>query len=160
MFRRGTLEWPTSMHGIATAAERLYWLPTRDDLVIIHDGYRTIPEILDRFVRYVPADAQVLVDRGQPFTAWRMIAALTTEIDKQFFRGQAWRDGVPGMLRASILVAYRFFVWAMFWQLSGGQRTATDDRVLRRLGIVPHAARQVARLFGILSRCASRLWGR
>lgn len=158
--RRGTLEWPAVVHGIATAPEdRLYWLPKRDDLVLVHDGYRNIPEILDRFVRYVPPDAQVLVDRGQPFTARGMLAALTTEIDKQFFRGRAWRDGVPGILRASILVAYRFFVWAMFWQLSGGQRTATDDRFVQRLGTIPNAARHLAGLAGACRRSARRLLG-
>ena len=110
-------------------------------------------------MRYVPANAQVLVDRGQPFTARGMLAALITELDKQVFRGRAWRDGVPGVLRAAILVVYRLFVWAMFWELSGGRRTATDDQYVQRLGVVSQVARHLAKPCGVVYRKARRWRG-
>ena len=75
-----------------------------------------------------------MLDQGQRFSARAMFSALTAQIDKEFFRGEAWNDGVPGLLRATILIAYKFYVWTAFWQLSGSQRTAEDDQVVRRLG--------------------------
>ena len=137
MYRPSKVEWPAIPNKLpAVAAHRKYHLPNRDDLVIIHDRSRNVPEILDRVIRYSPAQAQSMIDQGQIFNAKSMLAALAAQVDKEFFRAEAWKDGVPGILRASILVAFKFYVWTAFWQLSGAQRTVEDDRLLRRLGAV------------------------
>lgn len=137
MYRRATVAWPTTPNALPSVpAERVCRLPGRDDLVMVHDRSRNVPEILDRYVRYVPAQAQSMLDRGQVFTARAMVGALGHHLHRQFIRGQGLRDGVPGLIRGSILVAFHFFVWACFWQLSGAKRSPADDRLLQRLGMV------------------------
>jgi hypothetical protein len=101
-----------------------------------------------------------MIDRGEVFTARAMLATLASKFYRQFFTGQAFKDGVPGFLRASILVAFHFYVWAAFWQLSGGQRTAGDDRLLRRLGVATEATRWLVRSFQSVYWSAKRLLGR
>lgn len=148
MYRRSRVAWPLVPNQLPVVPEgRKYRLPERDDLVIIHERSRNVPEILERSIRYAPAQAQAMIDQGQVFSARDMLLALAAQVDKEFFRGQAWRDGVPGVLRASILVAYKFYVWTAFWQLSGVKRTPADDRFLRRLGAVLEFVR------GLLGAC-------
>jgi len=65
---------------------------------------------------------------------------------KQFVVARPWQDGVPGFLRAGILVAFHFYVWAAFWQLSGARRTPADDALMRRLGTVVETVRLPGRL--------------
>jgi hypothetical protein len=101
-----------------------------------------------------------MIDRGEVFTASAMIRTLGGKIYKQFFIGQAFKDGVPGFLRASILVAFHFYVWAAFWQLSGSHRTPADDRLLRRIASVIEGMRLSASLPSRLFRVAKRLIGR
>ena len=157
MYRRSRVEWPVVPNALPTIADhRLYILPKRDDLVIIHDRNRNIPEVLDRVVRYAPAQAQSMIDQGQVFTAKSMLVTLTGKIYKQFFVGQPWKDGVPGVLRASILVAFHFYVWAAFWHLSGGHRTAADDRLLRRLGFILEPTRQLLKICTTFYRFVKR----
>jgi (heptosyl)LPS beta-1,4-glucosyltransferase len=147
MYRRTRIQWPVIPNTLPFVPdERKFLLPQRDDLVIIHDRSRNVPEVLERVVRYAPAQAQSMLDQGQRFTAKGMFRALAAQIDKEFFRGEAWNDGVPGLLRATILVAYKFYVWAAFWQLSGAQRTMEDDRLIQRVGKMLGAAR---RLLGV-----------
>jgi (heptosyl)LPS beta-1,4-glucosyltransferase len=135
MYRRTRVKWPEIPNTLPIVSEdRKFQLAQRDDLVIIHDRSRNVPEILERVIRYAPAQAQSMLDQGQRFTAKAMFRALAAQIDKEFFRGEAWNDGVPGVIRATILVAYKFYVWTAFWQLSGAQRTAEDDRMVRRMG--------------------------
>jgi hypothetical protein len=137
--------WPEIPNTLPVVPEdRKVQLPQRDELVIIHDRSRNVPEILERVIRYAPAQAQSMLDQGQRFTAKGMFRALAAQIDKEFFRGEAWNDGVPGLLRASILVAYKFYVWTAFWQLSGARRTAEDDRLVRRLGKTLGVVRRLA----------------
>lgn len=161
MYRRSRVEWPVIPNTLPVVAnERKYHLPQRDDLVIIHDRSRNIPEILDRVIRYAPAEAESMIERGQVFTAGAMLRTLQHAIYKQFLLGQPWKDGVPGFLRAGILVAHKFYVWTAFWQLSGGQRTITDDRLFRRLGWLLEPIRQFARLWVVFSRFRQRVLGR
>ena len=63
-----------------------------------------------------------------------MFRTLGGKAYKQFVVARPWQDGVPGFLRGGILVAFHFYVWAAFWQLSGAKRTPADDALMRRLG--------------------------
>jgi glycosyltransferase involved in cell wall biosynthesis len=160
MYRRSRVAWPVVPNALPTVAEdRKYRLPNRDDVVIIHDRNRNIPEALERVMRYAPAQAQSMIDQGQVFTAKNMLIALVNQIDKEFFRGQAWKDGVPGVLRAVILVAYKLYVWAAFWQLSGARRVAADDRLVWRIGMLLVVMRQIMSIGGASYRIAMRLLG-
>jgi len=160
MYRRRKVKWPAIPNALPQVApDRLYNLPGRDDLVIRHDRNRNIPEVLDRVMRYAPAQAQAMVDQGQVFTAKEMLTTLAEKVYRHFFTGQAFRDGVPGVLRASMLVAFHFYVWAAFWQLSGARRTDADDRLLRRLGALAGAIQPVLKICGACYRLTKRLIG-
>jgi hypothetical protein len=113
---------------------------------MIHDRNRTVAEAIERALRYAPAEAQAMVDRGQVFTARSMLRTLGGKAYKQFVVARPWREGVPGFLRAGILVAFHFYVWAAFWQLSGAKRTPKDDDLMRRLGYVVESVRIPGRI--------------
>jgi glycosyltransferase involved in cell wall biosynthesis len=147
MYRRTRVRWPDVPNTLPSVPkDRQFHLPQSDDLVIIHDRSRNVPEILDRVIRYAPMQAQSMLDQGLHFSAKAMLAALSAQVDKEFFRAEAWKDGLPGVLRAAILVGYKFYVWTAFWQLSGAQKTEEDDRLIRRLGATLNAGRRFWRL--------------
>ncbi|MET0400003.1 MAG: glycosyltransferase family 2 protein [Longimicrobiaceae bacterium] len=153
MYRRDRVRWPEAPNALPAVPEaRLARVAARDELVLVHHRSRTVPEVLDRIVRYAPAQAQAMLDRGEVFTARAMLADLGRRAYRQLVQGRAWRDGVPGLLRAGVLVGFHFYVWAAFWQLSGARRTPGDDRTVRRLGMV------LAPLRGVLEG-AGRLGG-
>jgi glycosyltransferase involved in cell wall biosynthesis len=156
MYRRSRVTWPEIPNKLPQVTpERLHRIAARDELVMVHDRSRTIPEVLDRSLRYAPLQAQSMIDRGEVFTARAMLAALWQRTWRQLIVGRAWRDGVPGLLRVGILVGFHFYVWAAFWQLSGAQRTPEDERTVRRLGWVLGAVRAVVKPFALL-----RAWWR
>jgi (heptosyl)LPS beta-1,4-glucosyltransferase len=135
MYRRSRVQWPERPNALPEIPEeRLYRLPARDDVVMIHDRNRSIPEAIDRVLRYAPAEAQAMVDAGKVFSAREMMTVLGRAFRKQFFYAHAFEEGMPGVVRGGILIGHKFYVWAAFWHLSGGRRTAEDDLYLRRLG--------------------------
>jgi hypothetical protein len=73
-----------------------------------------------------------MIDAGEVFTARRMAGTLAEKLYRHFVVSRALRDGVPGLMRAGLMVAFHFYVWAAFWQLSGAARSAPDDALLRR----------------------------
>lgn len=152
MYRRSEVAWPEVPNALPEVpAAHTARLPDRDDLVIVHERSRSIPEVLDRVVRYAPLQAQSMIDRGETFTARRMLGALGEGLYRHLLLGRAWRDGVPGLVRAGVLVAFKFYVWAAFWHLSGVGRTPEDDRTVRRFGAVLEGPRAA---LGLASRAA------
>lgn len=161
MYRRSRVQWPNVPNMLPSVPEdRKFSLPQNDDMVIIHDRSRNVPEILDRVIRYAPMQAQSMLDQGQRFSAKAMLSALAAQVEKEFFRAEAWKDGLPGVLRATILVGYKFYVWTAFWQLSGAHRTEEDDRVIRRLGSFLQLSRRMLNLGLSAPRFLRRVLGR
>ena len=146
MYRRAAVEWPSEPNRNPIVADgRMLWLPESDEVVMIHDRNRTVVEALDRVVRYAPAEAQAMIDRGETFTARRMFVALRGKGRRQFIYGEPWLDGVPGIVRAGVIFAFHFYVWACFWERSGRTRTPEDDAYVMRLAAPLRASRGVYR---------------
>jgi hypothetical protein len=82
-----------------------------------------------------------MLAEGQHFTAGAMLRSLGGEVRSKLIDGQAWRDGVPGIMRGGVLVGFKFYVWAELWRISGVGRDAEDERVVKRVGAVSEAAR-------------------
>ena len=153
MYRRSAVVWPTIPNALPEVPrERTYRVPSRDELVMIHDRNRNIPEVVDRIARYATLQAQSMIDRGQLFSARAMVQSLGTRAFRKLVHARPWRDGVPGLLRAGILVGFHFYIWAAFWQLSGAKRTAEDDRYLKRLGAALESLRATAAVATLPSR--------
>ena len=135
MYRKSAVVWPTVPNRLPIVPEsRVHRIPSRDELVMIHDRSRNVPEVVDRIARYAMLQAQSMIDRGEVFSARAMVESLGGRFVRKFLIGRAWRDGVPGLLRAGLLVGFHFYIWMAFWQLSGAKRTPEDDRYVRRLG--------------------------
>lgn len=161
MYRFDRVRWPETPNALPDVPEeRLYRVPARDDRVLVHDRSRSIPEVLERSLRYAPIQARSMIERGERFSARAMLSALGSQAYRQFIRTRPWVDGVPGLLRAGILVGFHFYVWAAFWQLSGAARTPEDDRVVRRLGARLDLVRRALRLLGAPKRLLARLRAR
>jgi hypothetical protein len=99
-----------------------------------------------------------MVDRGRVFTARDMLRVLARRAYEEFVHTRPWGEGVPGFLRAGILLAFYFYVWPAFWQLSGARRTPEDDALTRQVGSVVEAARMPVRIGRRLARFAGKHW--
>lgn len=155
MYRRDRIRWPSFPNTLPVVPpERLCRLPKEDRLVLVHDRNRNLPEALERAMRYGPAEAEAMLEAGQTFSAVSMGRVILKAINRQFFEARAWEDGVPGVLRAAILVNYKLSVWIAFWQLSGSPRTQADDRLVAVVGRTLEVPWRVA---GLLARLFRRL---
>jgi len=160
-YRRDRVRWPTEPNELPHVdPARLYRLPDREDLVLRHLRNVTIAEAIDRVLRYAPAEAQARIAAGQVFTARAMVRRLAQKTRKQFIEARAFDDGVPGIVRAGVLVAFDFYVWAAFWQMSGARRTPEDDRYVRRIGRAVDVAWSAMAATRLPARAARSLRGR
>lgn len=137
MYRRSAVTWPHFPNRLPTVPlERTLHLPKSDDLVLEHERNRSVAETAERLVRYPTAQAEAMLAEGQVFTAQAMGAALRRQFDKHVLDARAWEEGVPGLVRAGVLINHHFYTWVAFWQLSGARREKGDDRAVARAGRV------------------------
>jgi glycosyltransferase involved in cell wall biosynthesis len=156
MYRRARVRWPTFPNALPEVSEaRVLRLEPRDELTLAHDRNRNIPEAIERVRRYAPAQAQAMIDAGEVFTARRMLLTLGEKLYRHFVLSRALRDGVPGLMRAGLLVAFHLYVWAAFWHQSGARRTSADDRLLRGLDHALGPLRLIRRLRSTSRRSVS-----
>jgi glycosyltransferase involved in cell wall biosynthesis len=143
MYRKSAVSWPTVPNALPVVpAARTYRVPARDELVLIHDRNRNVPEIVDRISRIATLQAQSMIDAGQIFSARAMFESLGSRTLRKLVHARAWRDGVPGLFRAGMLIGFHFYVWIAFWQLSGAKRTPEDDAFVRRMGLALEGLRR------------------
>lgn len=153
MYRRAAVRWPHFPNALPQVEEeRLVRVAARDELTLIHDRNRNIPEAIDRVRRYAPAQAQAMIEAGELFTARRMVLTLGEKLYRHFVLARALRDGVPGLMRAGLMVGFHFYVWAAFWHASGAQRSPADDRLLRGADLALAPLRLIGRLVGARHR--------
>ena len=153
MYRRAAVRWPEFPNALPDVAEhRTARVPPRDELTLIHDRNRNIPEAIDRVRRYAPVQARAMIEAGEVFTARRMLTTLAEKLYRHLVLSRALRDGMPGLLRAGLLIAFHLYVWAAFWQQSGAKRTPRDDRLLRRLDLALSPLRLLRRFLGLARR--------
>ena len=101
-YRKDRVTWPTLPNLLPEIApERLYLVPLREELSLIHDRNRTIVEALERVMRYAPAEAQSLLDAGETFTARKMVTYVGGKFYRQFVHARSLDEGVPGLVRGS-----------------------------------------------------------
>jgi len=153
MYRRAAVSWPDFPNALPQVRDdRLARVEARDDLTLAHDRNRNIPEAIDRVRRYAPAQAQAMIDAGEVFSARRMLTTLAEKLYRHFVVSRALRDGVPGLMRAALLVAFHLYVWAAFWHQSGARRDTEDDRLLRGLDRALSPVRWIGALIGAFRR--------
>jgi (heptosyl)LPS beta-1,4-glucosyltransferase len=136
MYRRSAVSWPHFPNSLPRVAEeRVLRLPQDDALVLEHERNRSVEETAERLVRYPPAEARALMERGEAFTAAGMARVLRVQFERHVLEARAWEDGVPGLVRAGVLINHHFYTWVALWQQSGAPRTAVDDALVRRVGV-------------------------
>jgi glycosyltransferase involved in cell wall biosynthesis len=157
MYRRSAVSWPHFPNRLPDVPkDRVLRLPDRDDLVLTHLRNVSVAETADRLVRYAPAQGAAMLAEGQEFSAGAMGRALWRQVKRHLIDARAWRDGMPGIARAIVLINHHVYVWLAFWLESGGQRTARDDASVKKLGRVLEPVRRTVRLRRRLQRILGR----
>ena len=158
MYRRSAVSWPHFPNRLPSVPpERVLRLPFDDEHVLEHERNRSVAETAERLVRYPPAEARALLAEGVEFTAAGMLEQLHQQYTRHVLDARAWEDGIPGLVRAGVLINHRFYTWVALWQESGAPRAPADDRLVRRLkvplqalGLALRAQRKARHLAGRL----------
>ena len=158
LYRADRVRWPEFPNTLPVVPEeRLVRVAPRDELVLEHHRNVNVAEAADRLVRYAPAEAQAMLDRGDEFSTAAMFAALRSAAHRYFLDAEPWEEGLPGLVRATVLLNHKVYVWISFWQLSGAPSRPADDDAVARVGRLLRAARKARDARRAVHRVTARL---
>lgn len=93
---------------------------------ILHLAYPTVDHYVDKTARkYALIEARQYVADGGLFRLFRMLYEPARSLVGRFIVKQGYRDGVRGLVLATLFAAHRFCFWAMVWyECDRGQQAA------------------------------------
>lgn len=118
-FKRGHVEWQNRIHSIPiTIGDGINLDPVKE-LSITHYHYDSIDQYVKRSVRYSKTQAKELIDQGYSFDIKDLIFKPIGEFLSRFFAGEGYKDGLHGLILASLQGFSSFLVYLYVWQEQG-----------------------------------------
>jgi glycosyltransferase involved in cell wall biosynthesis len=131
-FRRGAVKWMPYVHEPPTASGKFIYLPPDPDECLIHLAVTNLPSHLEKIARYGRLDAERLLHmRKPPVWPW-LVRRPLGEFYGRFFRDQAWRHGMHGLVWSLVLAAYELQVAMNYWALRQNEPPSLTPGRLRR----------------------------
>lgn len=116
-FRKGQVSWKEKIHQYPEVSGRILDLVVREELAIIHYGYESVREFLDRQNRYSEIEASNLYDSGKRFSwlmfFWRPIR----EFSVRYIKHAGFLDGFYGFALTILMMIYQMQVVIKLWEL-------------------------------------------
>lgn len=110
LFRKGTVNWPTTIHAQPQCTVTPHELPATDTYAIIHHNYQSIGQFVGRANRYTTIEARHKDTASTLPDAW--LKGWSDELFSRYFALEGWRDGAHG-LAVSLLQAHYVLITAL-----------------------------------------------
>lgn len=111
-FRRGSLEFPTTLHAIPTPTHgsRLFDLPYSPGVGIVHFTYPTIASFVERMNRYTSVEASASSTTRAPSVLRDGLRDAAREFKDRYVHGGIRRSGWQGSSLVTLMAMYRLLV--------------------------------------------------
>lgn len=83
----------------------------------IHHQYETVTEFFEMMNRYSSLDANILNNKGQKFSFFKLILQTKYNFLVRYFYRLGFLDGWRGFVLSYLMAIYQFQVWIKLWQL-------------------------------------------
>lgn len=116
-FKKDKVFWSERIHSYPKVYGKVLNLPAKENLALIHFGYSSVKEFLDRQNRYSTIEAQNRFDNGERFSWWRFVWLPKREFLSRYIKHQGYLDGFLGFALVLLLMIYQISVQVKVWEL-------------------------------------------
>lgn len=115
-FKKGKVEWFEKIHTYPKAKGKVLELPARQDFAIVHCGYESISQFIDRQNRYSNIESQELHKIDERFSWSKFFWWPTREFLVRFIKHQGYLDGFYGFSLTFLMMVYKMMVLIKLWE--------------------------------------------
>lgn len=115
-FKKEKVIWSEKIHSYPKVEGKILQLPADKDLAIVHFGYDTLSEFLDRQNRYSTIEAKQKYQNSERFSWKIFILAPFREFLVRFIKHRAFLDGFYGFALTFFMMVYQMMVSVKLWE--------------------------------------------
>lgn len=109
-FKKGAVRWSDKLHSYPATAGKILQLPADPNLAIIHHGYNSIGQFLERQSRYSSIEAVQRFKIGEKALFWKFFYMPTREFLVRYLRHAGFLDGFHGLALTLLMMIYQLEV--------------------------------------------------
>ncbi len=115
-FKKEKVKWSDKIHKYPKVIGKILNLNANEELAIIHHGYKSIGEFLDRQNRYASSKADNLYEEGARFSYGLLIWNPVREFLIRFIKHKGFLDGIYGFSLTLLMMIYQMEVMIKLWE--------------------------------------------
>lgn len=115
-FKKGKVKWSDKIHDYPVVDGELIELEEREELAIIHNGYKSVNEFLSRQNRYSSIEAENMFKDGVRFSWILFFWKPTREFLVRFIKHFGFLDGFIGFVLTDLMMVYQLQVMIKLWE--------------------------------------------
>lgn len=116
-FKKGQVEWISKIHKYPEVAGQILDLDAKEDLAILHFGYDSVTQFLERQNRYSTIEAENRFEAGERFSRANFFGKPIREFLVRFVRHAGFLDGFYGFALTVLMMIYQIQVVVKLWEL-------------------------------------------
>lgn len=116
-FKKGVVVWSDKIHKYPEVLGKVLELEAKEDLAILHYGYDSVMQFLDRQNRYSTIEAENLFLSGVKFSWFNFFWKPKKEFLVRFIRHMGFLDGFYGFALTFLMMIYKLQVMIKLWEL-------------------------------------------
>lgn len=116
-FKKGKVSWSDRIHSYPEVEGKIFNLEAREDLAIVHFGYNSVTEFMDRQNRYSTIEAENLFSSGVRFSWVTFFWKPKREFLVRYIRHNGFLDGFYGFALTILMMVYQLKVMVKLWEL-------------------------------------------
>lgn len=116
-FKKGKVRWTSEIHVYPKVDGNTLELPAKEELAIVHFGYNSVKDFIDRQSRYSEVEAQNLFDQGIRFSWFNFFWKPFREFLVRFVKHLGFMDGFLGFSLTYLMMIYQIEVQIKLWEM-------------------------------------------
>lgn len=121
-FRKGTVNWTNEIHSIPITTGQGADLEASENNALIHNSYNSIEQFLNRLNRYTNQEVIELKQKNEKFKWENLIIKPGNEFLRRYFVWEGYKDGLHGLILATLQAVSFFIVQLKLWEQFGFQK--------------------------------------
>ncbi len=115
-FKKNFVEWQNTIHSIPITQGRGLNLPEEEKFAIKHNHYTSVEQYISRSLRYSEVQALELIEQKYQFDPIDAFTRPVSEFLSRYFAGEGYKDGLHGLVLATLQAFSVFLVYLKVWQ--------------------------------------------
>lgn len=115
-FKKGKVKWSDKIHSYPKVDGKVLNLQANGDLAIIHHGYDSISQFIDRQNRYSEIEAEQRYKEGERFSWLNFFWWPIREFLVRFIKHSGYLDGFYGFTLSFLMMVYKMTVSVKLWE--------------------------------------------